>query len=207
MIREPDDSLTHGSTGRWSAARRVAGPVAGIGVFHAMRADDRTPPVHLTNEQDRQRLMELLKINSLRAGAEWLQQANCDESKANPYPTLPDSVTLKNGRKVTKASDWWSKRRPDIVEDFDREAYGRVPKNVPKVKWVVEKTSLVLASTMAWLMEWGCAGCSIARFAGTVCPNISARTTALRPIWQFAIDRWAFHRFETGAVAVNVFFL
>src|SRR6185369_13906084 len=31
------------------------------------------------------------------------------------------------------------------------------------------------ASTAASLMEWRCAGCSIARFAGTVFPNISVR--------------------------------
>ena len=67
--------------------------------------------------------------------------ANYDESKANPYPKLPDPLTLKNGKKVTKAADWWSKRRPEIVEDFDREVYGRVPKNMPKVKWEVVSTT------------------------------------------------------------------
>jgi hypothetical protein len=118
---------------------------AGVGVFRPMRADDRTPPVHLTNEQDRQRLMDLLKITALRPGRNGSNRAdpnyaNYDESKANPYPGLPDSLTLKNGRKVTKASDWWSKRRPEVVEDFDREVYGRVPKDVPKMNWVVEKT-------------------------------------------------------------------
>ncbi len=56
------------------------------------------------------------------------------------YPNLPDPLTLKNGKKVTKASDWWSRRRPEIVEDFDREIYRRVPKNVPAVKWMVTKT-------------------------------------------------------------------
>ena len=29
-------------------------------------------------------------------------------------------------------------RRPEIVEDFEREVYGRVPKNVPKVTWTVK---------------------------------------------------------------------
>src|SRR6185437_11828179 len=67
--------------------------------------------------------------------------ANYDEAKANPFPNLPDALTLKNGKKVTKAADWWSKRRPEIVEDFDREVYGRVPKNVPAVKWEVIKTT------------------------------------------------------------------
>jgi hypothetical protein len=35
---------------------------------------------------------------------------------------------------------WWKQRRPEIVEDFDREVLGRVPKNVPKVTWTVTNT-------------------------------------------------------------------
>ena len=62
--------------------------------------------------------------------------ANRDEARVKPY-TLPDPLTLKNGKKITKASDWWDKRRPEIVEDFDREIYGRVPKNVPAINWKV----------------------------------------------------------------------
>ncbi|TMI85735.1 MAG: acetylxylan esterase [Bacteroidetes bacterium] len=68
--------------------------------------------------------------------------ANIDESKASPYTTLPDPLTLKNGKKVTDAKTWWNKRRPEIVEDFDREVYGRVPKNTPKVIWEVVKDTM-----------------------------------------------------------------
>jgi hypothetical protein len=32
---------------------------------------------------------------------------------------------------------WWKERRPEIIEDFDREIYGRVPENIPPVNWVV----------------------------------------------------------------------
>ncbi len=53
--------------------------------------------------------------------------ANYDPAKANPYPDLPDPLTLKNGRKVTTADVWWKQRRPEIVEDFEREVFGRVP--------------------------------------------------------------------------------
>src|SRR5260370_15222693 len=35
---------------------------------------------------------------------------------------------------------WWRRRRPELVEDFDREIYGRVPKNTPRVKWEVTST-------------------------------------------------------------------
>ncbi len=75
--------------------------------------------------------------------------ANYDESKANPYPNLPDPLTLKNGEKVTTPEQWWNKRRPEIVEDFDREVYGRVPKDVPKVTWEVTGTTEEKVGDMA----------------------------------------------------------
>src|SRR5262249_45619151 len=64
-----------------------------------------------------------------------------DPAKANPYPDLPDVLTLKNGKKVTTAAMWWNQRRPEIVEDFEREVVGRVPKNAPKVTWAVAETA------------------------------------------------------------------
>jgi hypothetical protein len=103
-------------------------------------------PAQLASQEDRQAMMDLLHITSLRQGAngnnpQAPNAANYDESKANPFPNQPDPLVLKNGKKVTKASVWWSKRRPEIVEDFDREIYGRVPKDVPKVKWEVTSTT------------------------------------------------------------------
>jgi hypothetical protein len=103
------------------------------------------PVVHLTSDQDHQRMMDLLHITTLRHGADGDPQspyaANYDESKANPYPTLPDLLKLNNGKRVKDAKTWWTKRRPEIVEDFDREIYGRVPANAPKVKWEVISTT------------------------------------------------------------------
>jgi hypothetical protein len=103
------------------------------------------PPVQLTAQQDHRRMMELLNIKELRPGAnprdpKAPNAVNYDESKANPYPNLPDPLLLKNGQKVTTAEMWWKRRRPEIVEDFDREIYGRVPKDTPKVKWEVTAT-------------------------------------------------------------------
>ena len=98
--------------------------------------------VELTAQQDHQRLMDLLHIRQLRPGAdprnrEAPNAANYDETKANPYPQLPDPLVLKNGKRVKTAKDWWTRRRPEIVEDFDREIYGRVPPHTPPVKWEV----------------------------------------------------------------------
>ena len=49
-----------------------------------------------------------------------------DEAKVPPY-TLPDPLVLANGEKVTTADMWLSKRRPEILELFRREVYGRSP--------------------------------------------------------------------------------
>jgi (4-O-methyl)-D-glucuronate---lignin esterase len=62
--------------------------------------------------------------------------ANRDESKVNQY-TLPDPLMLKNGKRVMTEKDWWEKGRPEIVEDFDREIYGRLPERIPSVTWKV----------------------------------------------------------------------
>lgn len=97
-------------------------------------------------QKDHQRMMALLKITSLRPGADgWNSKApnaaNYDEAKANPYPKLPDPLVLRSGKKVSTAKTWWKDRRPEIVEDFDREIYGRVPTKTPRVKWEVTSTA------------------------------------------------------------------
>lgn len=104
--------------------------------------DDPPPPVTLTAQQDHKRLLDLLGIPQLRRGADGNPKspnaANSDESKAGTY-TLPDPLTFNNGMKVEMAADW-PKRRAEIVEDFDREVYGRAPKVTPAVKWEVTAT-------------------------------------------------------------------
>jgi len=116
-------------------------------ISRAQPAPSRGPtPAQLATQEDHQRMMKLLGITSLRQGANGSNPqapnyANYDESKANPYPNLPDPLVLKNGRKVTTASMWRNQRRREIVEDFDREIYGRVPKKTPRVKWEVTSTA------------------------------------------------------------------
>jgi hypothetical protein len=97
-----------------------------------------------TAEQDHQNMMEQLGIRKLRPGPSGNESdpnhANTDEKLANPYPVWPDLLTMHDGRKVTTADQWWKLRRPEIVEDFEREMYGRVPKVTPKVSWEVTAT-------------------------------------------------------------------
>src|SRR6187455_2499823 len=98
-------------------------------------------PKTWTAAEDHQNMMNQLGIKSLRPGPSGNESApnhaNYDESKANPYPDLPEVLTLKNGKKVTTPGMWWKQRRPEIVEDFEREVYGRLPADIPKVTWSV----------------------------------------------------------------------
>jgi len=99
------------------------------------------PPVTFTADQDHQNMMDQLGIKALRPGPSGNEKApnhaNTDESLANPFPNLPDPLTMNDGQKVTTAKMWWDQRRPEIVEAYSKYVYGRVPNNVPKVTWTV----------------------------------------------------------------------
>ena len=84
--------------------------------------------------------MTLLKISAIPPGAVSSSPATYDEAEANPYPVLPDPLTLANGQKVTSAATWRTRRRAEIIEDFEREIYGRRPKSLPRVAWTVVNT-------------------------------------------------------------------
>jgi hypothetical protein len=108
-------------------------------------AAESPAPVEMTAEQDHRLMMDKLGIGAIRQGANGRDPnapnaANYDESKANPYLALPDPLKLANGKAVRTEKDWWKKRRPELVELFDREIYGRTPKSTPAVKWEVEST-------------------------------------------------------------------
>lgn len=98
-------------------------------------------PVVFTAQQDHQNMLDQLGIKSIRRGFDADQSspyaANYDESKANPFPVIPELLTTKSGKKVKTAKQWWEVRRPEIVEDFEREVYGRLPENIPDVTWTV----------------------------------------------------------------------
>src|ERR1700686_4697826 len=99
------------------------------------------PPLNRTAAEDHQNMMAQLGIRKLRPGPSGNESApnhaNYDEATANPFPDLPEVLTLKNGTRVTTADTWWTQRRPEIVADFEREVIGRVPGAVPKVTWSV----------------------------------------------------------------------
>src|SRR6201994_2896051 len=141
--------MKYGTTKRTLATATLVAAVLGGRLFAQFAPEPQKtlppPAVNWTSEQDKQNMMDQLGIKALRPGPSGDESApnhaNYDESKANPYPNLPDVLTLKNRKKVTTPAMWWNQRRPEIVEDFEREVLGRVPKNVPKVTWEITKTA------------------------------------------------------------------
>lgn len=90
---------------------------------------------------DYQYMLNKLGIKKMRRGRDGRGKDTSSEETANRYKdSMPALMTLKNGDKVKTAEQWW-KRRAEIVEEFEREVYGRIPKNVPKVRWEVIRTS------------------------------------------------------------------
>lgn len=55
---------------------------------------------------------------------------NYDESRVRPY-TLPDPLVFADGSPVRSAEEWRAKRRPQLLEIFSREVYGRTPGGRP----------------------------------------------------------------------------
>ena len=116
-------------------------------------------PVELTTEEDHARTLSLLNITSLRRGAngsnpEAENYANYDESNANVYPNLPDPLLGNNRKIISTPEQWWSYRRPEIVELFDREIYGRLPEQLPGIYWqVVSEQEITVQNNKALRRE------------------------------------------------------
>ena len=113
------------------------------------------PPLTLTAQQDHRLMMIKTGVESVRPGASGTNglpnSANYDETKAIAQTPIRDPLTMLDGRKITTADQWWSLRRPEIAEVFDREFYGRMPeaaKNI-KVTWTVTGTTQGMAGTTA----------------------------------------------------------
>jgi hypothetical protein len=103
------------------------------------------PAAQPTVPSDHQHMMDILHITALRPGVAQNgtgpNPVNWDESKANPWPNLPNPLILNNGKPVKSAKVWTTQRRPQLIELFDREILGRVPANVPAVRWEVVSTT------------------------------------------------------------------
>ncbi len=139
-------------------------------------------PMSWTAAQDHQNMMDQLGIKALRPGPSGnenaLNHANYDDSKANPFPDIPDALITRDGKPVTTAEQWWKERRPEILEDFDREVVGRVPLAVPAVTWTVTSTSPATSGNHATIVKQ-----LLGHVDNTSCPQISVeiRMTLVTP--------------------------
>jgi hypothetical protein len=116
----------------------------GRGGFGGFGGRGGPPPAWIeAGYDDHQNMMNQLGVKTLRPGKSGSNQTGpgFEEATANEWmPTMPDALKLKDGTKVTTPSQW-TKRRAEILEDFEREVYGRIPANVPKVTWEVTGTN------------------------------------------------------------------
>jgi len=98
--------------------------------------------IEAASAAERDRELKLLGIAQMQNGVSAYDigkpgNANYDESRANPYPHLPDAFVLQDGTRVkTKAQ--WEKRRQELKALFDDDIYGRFPPHIPNVAWRVD---------------------------------------------------------------------
>ena len=68
----------------------------------------------------------LMGLMAAAAAAQEVAKVISDEKDVPPY-TLPELLVTAGGRKIGTAADWRSARRPEVLELFLSEVYGRVP--------------------------------------------------------------------------------
>lgn len=96
----------------------------------------------MTTEQEYRETLAMLRITSIRPGADGFNAnapnaQNTDETKAELYRNYPALLKFDDGTPVDSKSKW-NRRRKELLEHFDREIYGRTPKDLPRVSWKVE---------------------------------------------------------------------
>jgi len=99
-------------------------------------ATDPNRPPNLTQHQGSTNWYDADGNTYVRS--EWGNWSNYDEAHAGNY-TLPDPLKLNDGQPVTNAAMWWNQRRPEILNAYLTEIYGRIPANTPKVTFEVTK--------------------------------------------------------------------
>ncbi len=70
-------------------------------------------------------------------------QPNYDESKIPPY-TLPSLLMYNNGTPITRSGEWALKRRPELLNLFESQVYGKVPSGTVNIETKLLKENLTL---------------------------------------------------------------
>ncbi len=106
-------------------------------------ADDSKRPQHLKPKEGSNNWYDEAGNTHVRSG--WGNWSNYDEANADAYK-LPDPLVLKNGKRVQTANTWWKQRRPEILDDYETQIFGKTPANTPNVTFAATGTdSTVLA--------------------------------------------------------------
>ena len=79
-------------------------------------------------------ILSLLLIACIVKGQAIIEGISYDESKVPNY-VLPDVLTCNDGSKVTTVAEWEKKRRPEVLEYFYSQEYGRTPKETIAVTY------------------------------------------------------------------------
>ena len=155
--------------------------------------------------QDHAQMMGQLGLSEMRPGRDPNTpdspvQPNYDEFKANPYLYYPDPLKTFAGKKVRTARKWFRKRRPELVRVFEDEVYGRVPENVPAIRWEVVKEEKVMMEDIPCIRR------ELAGVAdNSACPEITVRLEAA-VTWPEAAPRGIPVIMEFGYALANMNF-
>jgi hypothetical protein len=83
------------------------------------------------------------------------REVNYDEDKVPNY-VLPELLQLQNGEKVTSVEQWEKQRRPEIMELFASEVYGRTPTDRIKVTYetITKNPNVLMGKATAWQVRF-----------------------------------------------------
>ncbi|MEA3006265.1 MAG: (4-O-methyl)-D-glucuronate---lignin esterase, partial [Acidobacteriaceae bacterium] len=136
----------------WTLSKTLIVSCAFLSLTASVAAQTQTPvappsasdraAIAAASRAERDRELKLLGISEMQPGATAYDigkpgNANYDESKANPYPRLPDVLIMSDGTPV-KTPEQWKKRRAELKAMFDENVYGKYPAHIPKVTWSVD---------------------------------------------------------------------
>lgn len=82
------------------------------------------------------RLLVLLTLSLAIAVQQQTAAQNYDESKVGSY-TLPDVLESLDKKKITSAKSWEDVRRPQILDLFSEQVYGKTPKSFDDINFRV----------------------------------------------------------------------
>ena len=124
------------------AAGVATGQVKAPGTEVHLPTPEERAAITAASAAERNRELKLLGITAMQPPATAYDigkpgNANYDESKANPYPKLPELLVMKDGKQVKTAADW-ARRRKEIQAMFADEVYGKYPAPIPGVTWKVD---------------------------------------------------------------------